>query len=38
MTFKFLFEYGESKKVFDEVFYDKNAYMKDPKYHHYLNF
>lgn len=38
MTFKFLFEYGESKKVFDEVFYDKNAYMKDLKYHHYLNF
>lgn len=38
MTFKYLFEYGENENVFDEIFYDKNAYKRDVKYHHYLNF
>lgn len=37
-TFKFLFKYGEKRKIFDENFYDKKAYEKDKKYHHYLNF
>ena len=37
-TFKYLFEYGKKRKMFDDNFYDKNAYEKDDKYHHNLNF
>lgn len=37
-TFKYLFEYGKKRKMFDNNFYDKNAYQKDKRYHHNLNF
>ena len=37
-TFKYLFEYGEKGKMFDDDFYDKSAYEKSKKYHRYLNF
>ena len=37
-SFKYLFEYGKNKKMFDDNFYDKNAHKKDSKYHHNLNF
>lgn len=37
-TFKYLFEYGKKRKMFDDNFYDKNAYQKVMRYHHYLNF
>lgn len=37
-TFKYLFEYGEKGKMFDDDFYDKSAYEKNKKYHRYLNF
>ena len=38
ITFKYLFEYGEKGKMFDDDFYDKSAYEKSKKYHRYLNF
>lgn len=34
ITFKYLFEYGEKNKIFDEEFYNS----KSEKYVHYLNF
>ncbi|MEE0265210.1 MAG: hypothetical protein UD936_06235, partial [Acutalibacteraceae bacterium] len=34
MTFKFLFEYGEKEKVYDEEFYNTRSKI----YPHYLNF
>lgn len=37
-TFKYLFEYGKKRKMFENNFYDKNAYHKDARYHHNLNF
>ncbi len=37
-TFKYLFEYGKKGEMFDDDFYDKNAYEKNKKYHRYLNF
>lgn len=36
--FKYLFEYGKKRKMFENNFYDKNAYHKDARYHHNLNF
>lgn len=38
MTFLYLFEYGEKMGIFDEAFYDKNAYQYSFKYHQYINF
>ncbi|HAU86849.1 MAG TPA: hypothetical protein DCW90_15565 [Lachnospiraceae bacterium] len=37
-TFKYLFDYGKKRKMFDHNFYDKEAYRKDVRYHHNLNF
>ena len=37
-TFKYLFEYGKEKKMFDKSFYNKNAYRENERYHHNLNF
>ena len=37
-TFKYLFEYVKKRKMFENNFYDKNAYHKDARYHHNLNF
>lgn len=34
ITFKYLFEYGEKKKLFDKEFYNRNS----TQYVHYLNF
>lgn len=38
LTFKYLFEYGQKRKLFDDSFYDKNTYHKSARYHRYLNF
>ncbi len=38
ITFSYLFEYGEKNRFFAADFYDKEAYKKCNKYHHYLNF
>lgn len=37
-TFKYLFEYGIKQKLFDNDFFDKDAYKKGGRYHHNLNF
>ncbi len=37
-TFKYLFEYGKKEGMFDDDFFDKNAYIKNKKYHRNLNF
>lgn len=37
-TFKYLFEYGKKKKVFDAKFYDNKAHEKDERYHCNINF
>lgn len=37
-TFKYLFEYGQKRNIFDKNFYDKEAFKKDERYHRYLNF
>lgn len=38
MTFKYLFDYGQKKKMFDKDFYDKKAHLKNPKYHRNIGF
>lgn len=39
MTFYYLFEYGKKNHIFDNDFYDQNAYTKaNTIYHKYLNF
>lgn len=37
-TFKYLFEYGNDRKLFDEDFFDKESYKTNDKYHKYLIF
>jgi hypothetical protein len=37
-TFKYLFEYGEKNKFFDDDFYDRNSYQTNRKYHRNINF
>lgn len=32
------FKYADNEEYLPDDFYDKNAYMRDDIYHHYLNF
>lgn len=39
MTFKYLFDYGKKKKIFDKEMYDKESYKSENTHFHcYLNF
>lgn len=38
MSFEYLFKYGKKHRNFEKTFFDKNSYLSDTRYHHYLNF
>lgn len=39
ISFRYLFMYGKSNNIFDNLLYEKDAYLKAPeRFHRFLNF